>query len=161
MPTTASDAGRRRPGSTQTSLLYDGLNHAQETTGAATTTVLTGLGIDAFFTRTDASGQVALLSDALGSTIALSDGSGVVTTSYTFEPFGTTTPTGAASTNPAQYTGRKNDGTGLYYYRARYYHPGLQRFIAEDPIGSSGATRISTHTSGIRRSILSTRWVLI
>jgi len=22
---------------------------------------------------------------------------------------------------------------GLYYYRARFYHPGLQRFISEDP----------------------------
>jgi len=24
------------------------------------------------------------------------------------------------------------------YYRARYYHPGLQRFISEDPIGFAG-----------------------
>jgi RHS repeat-associated protein len=44
--------------------------------------------------------------------------------------------TSGASTNPAQYTGRENDGTGLHYYRARYYHPGLQRFISEDPIGN-------------------------
>jgi RHS repeat-associated protein len=29
-------------------------------------------------------------------------------------------------------------GTGLYYYRARYYSPGLQRFISEDPIGLLG-----------------------
>jgi len=27
-----------------------------------------------------------------------------------------------------------DDGTGIYYYRARYYHPGRQRFIGEDPI---------------------------
>jgi RHS repeat-associated protein len=27
------------------------------------------------------------------------------------------------------------DGTGLLFYRARYYDPRLQRFIAEDPIG--------------------------
>jgi RHS repeat-associated protein len=26
----------------------------------------------------------------------------------------------------------------LYYYRARYYHPRLQRFVSEDPIGFSG-----------------------
>jgi len=47
------------------------------------------------------------------------------------------------SANAFQYTGRENDGpalsgvegTGLYYYRARYYQPRLQRFIAEDPIG--------------------------
>jgi RHS repeat-associated protein len=36
-----------------------------------------------------------------------------------------------------QYTGRENDGTGLYYYRARYYSPGLQQFISEDPVGLS------------------------
>jgi hypothetical protein len=26
--------------------------------------------------------------------------------------------------NEFRYTGREGDGTGLYYYRARYYHPG-------------------------------------
>ena len=46
--------------------------------------------------------------------------------------------TGEASDNPFQYTGRENDGTGLYYYRARYYSPELQRFISRDPIGLGG-----------------------
>jgi RHS repeat-associated protein len=36
--------------------------------------------------------------------------------------------------NTLTYTGREDDETGLKYYRARYYHPGLQRFISEDPI---------------------------
>ncbi len=44
-------------------------------------------------------------------------------------------PIGAPSENRSQYTGRENDGTGLYYYRTRYYHPQMQRFISEDPIG--------------------------
>jgi len=35
-------------------------------------------------------------------------------------------------------TGRENDGTGLYFYRARYYSPTFQRFIAQDPIGFAG-----------------------
>ena len=38
------------------------------------------------------------------------------------------------SDNPFQYTGRENDSTGFYYYRARYYAPELQRFVSEDPI---------------------------
>ena len=38
-----------------------------------------------------------------------------------------------------QYTGRENDGTGLYYYRARYYAPGIQRFISEDPLNGGGS----------------------
>jgi len=37
-----------------------------------------------------------------------------------------------------QYTGWKNDGNGLYYYRARYYKPQLARFISEDPLGFHG-----------------------
>jgi RHS repeat-associated protein len=43
-----------------------------------------------------------------------------------------------ASSNHFQFAGRENDGTGLYYYRARYYSPELQRFISEDPIGLAG-----------------------
>ena len=37
-----------------------------------------------------------------------------------------------------QFTGRENDGLGLYFYRARYYSPTFQRFIAQDPIGFAG-----------------------
>jgi len=39
---------------------------------------------------------------------------------------------------PFQYTGREKDGTGLDYYRARYYQPGAKRFIPEDPIRQAG-----------------------
>jgi RHS repeat-associated protein len=62
----------------------------------------------------------------------------LVQSEYIYEPFGKTTGSGAASTNAFKYTGREDDGTGLYYYRARYYHPSLQRFISEDPIGFAG-----------------------
>ncbi len=38
--------------------------------------------------------------------------------------------------NEYLFQGRNRDlETGLYYYRARYYDPGLGRFISEDPIG--------------------------
>src|SRR2546425_4663003 len=45
---------------------------------------------------------------------------------------------------PFQFRGRENDGVArLYYYRARYYHPGLARFVSEDPIGlASGDTNL-------------------
>jgi RHS repeat-associated protein len=103
--------------------------------GTPAANVLTGLGLDEFFTRTDAAGLRALLPDALGSTLALADSTGAVQTEYTYEPFGATSISGAASANPFQYTGRENDGTDLYYYRARYYHSALGRFVGEDPIG--------------------------
>jgi RHS repeat-associated protein len=90
------------------------------------------------FSRTDASGARFLLSDALGSTVALVDSAGVIQTSYTYEPFGKTTIAGSANGNAQQFTGRENDGP-LYFYRARYYHPEFGRFASEDPTGFAGS----------------------
>lgn len=73
-----------------------------------------------------------MLTDALGSILALTDSTGAVQTEYTYEPFGKATVTGSANTSSYLYTGRESDGTGLVYYRSRYYHPELQRFISED-----------------------------
>ncbi len=124
---------------TTTAFLYDGINAVQELSGGTpTANLLTGLGIDEILARTDSAGSRSALTDALGSVVALTDPPGTVQTEYTYEPFGNTTVNGTASTNAFQYTGRENDGTGLYYYRARYYHPGLQRFVAQDPIGFAG-----------------------
>ena len=67
--------------------------------------------------------------------MALADSAGTIGTTYTYEPFGKTTSAGPSSTNAFQFTGRENDGTGLYYYRARYYHPTFGRFISQDPLG--------------------------
>ena len=53
----------------------------------------------------------------MGSTLALADTSGALQTSYAYTPYGAATTSGAASTNAVQYTGRENDGNGLYYYR--------------------------------------------
>lgn len=122
-----------------TSFVYDGLNPVQKLSGTTpTANLLTGLGIDEVFTRTDSTGTRGVLPDALGSTRALADNTGAVQTSYNYEPFWNTSVSGTASTNSYQYTGRENDGTGLYYYRARYYSPRLQRFFSEDPFRFRG-----------------------
>jgi RHS repeat-associated protein len=122
-----------------TNYVYDGLNPVQEKSGAVVTAnLLTGLGLDEFLTRTDGAGAKSLLHDGLGSTVALDDGTGSLPTQYTYEPFGATTSLGQASTNSYKYTGREEDGTGLHYYRARYYSPRMQRFLSEDPIEFAG-----------------------
>ncbi|HKV23081.1 MAG TPA: RHS repeat-associated core domain-containing protein [Candidatus Acidoferrum sp.] len=95
-------------------------------------------GLDEFFQRTDSSGPRSFLSDALGSTLALADSTGSLQTSYTFEPFGNTTVSGAPSANSFAFTSRELDPSGLYFLRARYYSPSFQRFISEDPIGLAG-----------------------
>ena len=114
----------------------------QELDGASppnvTANILTGLGIDEYFSRTDSAGPATLLADALGSTLGLTDASGNLNTTYTYEPFGNVTISGAANSNSFQFTGRENDGTGLYYYRARYYNPTTQRFVSEDPLEFGG-----------------------
>jgi RHS repeat-associated protein len=96
------------------------------------------LNIDEPLTRITGSTIRHYVKDALGSVIALTDDTGVVRTTYTYDPFGNVTVSGETSDNPFQYTGRENDGIGLYYYRARYYSPELQRFISEDPIRLAG-----------------------
>lgn len=108
--------------------------------------MVSGLGIDQQLSRTDSAGARYPLTDALGSVIALADSIGTLQTQYTYEPFGKTTVTGSSSANNYRYTGREDDGTGLYFYRARYYSPSLQRFISEDPIGFGGEIPISTAT---------------
>jgi RHS repeat-associated protein len=134
--------GRRRSktiGGTTTQFLYDGVNPVQELSGGTpTANLLTGLGIDEYFARTDAVGVRSYLADALGSTVALADGSGVVQTEYSYEAFGETTATGVPTNNAFGFTGREADGTGLYFYRARYLHVGLRRFVSEDPLDIAG-----------------------
>ena len=127
----------------------DGINPVQELTGSTPkANLLTGLGVDETFSRTDASGARHLLTDALGSTLALTDGTGAVQTRYSYEPYGKTTVSGTASSNSFEYTGRENDNTGLYFYRARYYNPGLQRFVSEDPIGLAGGPNVYAYVEG-------------
>jgi RHS repeat-associated protein len=128
---------------TSRGFLYDGLNVVQElASGTPTANQLTGLGIDETFTRAISGGPETILPDALGSTVALANVSGSVQKEYTYSPYGETTASGTSSTNTAQFTGRENDGTGLMYYRARYYSPRLQRFTSEDPIGFVGGINV-------------------
>jgi len=120
-----------------TTFLHDGLDVIAEI-GNNTATYLRTDNIDEAIARYSASGDRFLLTDMLGSTQVLTDRAGSIATSYSYSPFGETQATGQASDNPTQYTGRENDGTGMYYYRARYYAPELARFISSDPIGLGG-----------------------
>lgn len=132
--------GRRTQNATGTGFLYDGADSVQELSGTTPTSNRITGGIDEFFSRTQSGTSYTPLADGLGSTIALLDPTGSLTTAtqYTYDPFGNTTTSGTASSNSFQYAGRENEGNGLYYYRARYYSPVFGRFISEDPIGFGG-----------------------
>ncbi|MBR8091543.1 Ig-like domain-containing protein [Burkholderia cenocepacia] len=134
---------------TATNFLYDGPNAVQELAGATpTANLLSGLRIDEIYSRIDGLGARSFITDALGSTVALTDTSGVLKTSYAYEPYGKSSATGETSSNSAQYTGRENDGTGLFYYRARYYQPVLGRFLSEDPIDLNGGANLYAYVGG-------------
>jgi RHS repeat-associated protein len=113
-----------------TRFLYDGLDVAQEVASGLPINSLRSMNIDELLVRGSAQHY---LTDALGSTIAVTDESGGVQIEYAYEPFGQGNSDSSVYGN-YQYTGRENDGQ-LYYYRARYYAPSLHRFITEDPVG--------------------------
>ena len=118
-----------------TNVVYSFINPVQEITGGTVSAnFLTG-GVDEYFVRSDAQGDIFYLADALGSTLGLADINGNIQTQYTYDPFGATTSTGLPTSNTVGFTGREMDNTGLYYYRARYYEPSMGRFLSEDPIG--------------------------
>jgi len=127
-------------GATPTQYLYDGANAVQETLGSTINPILAGLGTDERFARNDVTGRTYFLTDALGSTIGLTDPTGAIRQQYSYDPYGNATQTDNSTgfTNPYQYTGREADNPGLYYYRARYYSPMMGRFISEDPLGFGG-----------------------
>lgn len=74
--------------------------------------------------------------DGLGSITSLTNGTGTIAQTYTYDSFGNVTHSTGTLVNPLQYTARDFDSeTGLSYYRARYYDPAYGRFISEDPMG--------------------------
>jgi RHS repeat-associated protein len=124
--------------------VYDGWNPVQEKDGAGAVFAnsLFGLGMDdVFWRKPAASSGSSFLADPLGSTIALTDGSGASTTTYTYEPFGK--PTTGDVTNPFTFTGREwNSTIGLQLNRLRFYSPVHGRFVSEDPIGEAGGLNL-------------------
>ncbi len=46
---------------------------------------------------------------------------------------------GTASENATQYAGQEDEGSGIYYDRARFYSPAAARFLSQDPTGQAGS----------------------
>jgi RHS repeat-associated protein len=64
---------------------------------------------------------------------------------YAYSAYGEIAVLGPDGGNALRYTGREDDGSGLFYYRARYYDPVLKRFVTEDPIGLEGGINLYTY----------------
>ncbi len=122
-----------------TEYLYDAVDIIHHVDPLGTTSYLRSLNIDEAFAILRQDGAHFSISDPLGSTVAVTDQAGNPVVQYTYAPFGETSSTHPAFPNAFQYTSRENDNlAGLYYYRARYYAPLLQRFLSEDPTRPGG-----------------------
>ena len=64
----------------------------------------------------------------------LTDASGNVDSDLAYTPWGEVRESSGTVDTDRRFTGQRLDGTGLYYYNARYYDPTLGRFISPDLI---------------------------
>ncbi len=106
----------------------------QETTGAGTTSYVygpTGSPIEEILPSGNA---YYYSSDDLGSTRALTDASGNVQDTDTYDPYGNLTATIGSVQDHLLYAGQYLDSeNGLYYLRARYYDSSTGQFLTVDP----------------------------
>jgi RHS repeat-associated protein len=128
---------------TTTNYVYDGDNIVEtvDQNSNELAKYAQGLGIDEPLAQS-AIGTVSYYEqDGLGSVTSLTNSSGAIAQSYTYDSFGNLTASSGTVSNPFQFTGREFDPeTGLYYNRARYYDPTVGRFLTEDPIGFGGGS---------------------
>ena len=120
-----------------TKYTYDGLDVVMDDNAGTQTKYLNGVGIDNKLRSTNGANVSYFLADHLGSTNGLTNSSGSLTASNSYDSFGN--PTNPAFSSRYQFTGREFDSfSGLQFSRARFYDPNLGRFISEDPIGFGG-----------------------
>jgi RHS repeat-associated protein len=127
---------KRTKGSEVTKFTYDGEDVILDDNKGVITKYQNGLGIDNKLKMVTNGNAKYFLQDHLGSTTALTNSSGNVIESATYDSFGNSTNN--LSTR-YQFTGREYDSDiGLQYSRARWYDATIGRFISEDPIGFGG-----------------------
>lgn len=119
-----------------TTYLYDGLNLVQEQ-GAAPADYLIGPGIDEPLAISRGGQVYYYATDSLGSVAAIADSSGAVQNTYLYDAWGQVKSQTGTLSNPFTYTAREAGEIAINFYRARYYSPGIGRFLQEDPVRSA------------------------
>jgi RHS repeat-associated protein len=72
--------------------------------------------------------------DQLGSTRLLTNNTGAITATYTYDPYGRQTAHTGTATTPLGFAGQYADAeTGFIYLRNRYYDPATAQFLSQDP----------------------------
>ncbi|MCU7866499.1 MAG: RHS repeat-associated core domain-containing protein, partial [Candidatus Thiodiazotropha sp. (ex Lucinoma borealis)] len=84
--------------------------------------------------------------DALGSVVNLSKPDGSLQARYQYDAWGNERVTTGSSWNRFAFTGHeKDEETGLYYFKARFYDPQLGRFLSQDAYLGEDNTPPSLH----------------
>jgi RHS repeat-associated protein len=95
--------------------------------------------------------------DEMGTTLFLTDDSGVLTDSYGITPYGLVTVSTGNTDNPFTFTGAygvmEEGNTGLYYMRARYYDSISGRFISPDSVKSIYPKQINPYQYALRNPL--------
>jgi RHS repeat-associated protein len=126
-----------------TNYVYAGANVIEELDagGNEVARYAQGPGVDQALAATRSGSTSYYQEDGLGSVTSLSNPTGALASTYTYDAFGNLTASTGSIINPFQYAGRDFDPeTGLRYYRARYFDPTVGRFLSEDPIRFDGGT---------------------
>jgi RHS repeat-associated protein len=85
------------------------------------------------------------LFDGHGSTMQLASTAGSVTDSYEYDAYGDLLSHSGSTQNVYLYDAQCQDGTGLYYLRARYMDPSRGEFLGQDPFGGDDEDPVSLH----------------
>jgi large repetitive protein len=89
---------------------------------------------------------VFYLKDGFSGVRQLTNSSGQVTDTYTYDGYGRLLSSSGSTDNSYGYQGQQtDDSSGLQYLRARYYDPNVGRFASVDPREGSLGSPISQH----------------
>jgi RHS repeat-associated protein len=84
----------------------------------------------------------------IGSTVGITNASGIYVNQYAYLPFGETIAISAAIANSFTYVGMLNvrdDGAGLLDMQTRNYDPTTGQFVSRDPIGLAGGANLQRY----------------
>ncbi|MEZ4926854.1 MAG: RHS repeat-associated core domain-containing protein [Saprospiraceae bacterium] len=119
----------------ETRYFLDGDNVLLELNASGTTQAryTSALALDSWLIMQRSGQSYYYHTNALGSVVALTDGSQNTVQTYQYDTYGNLSASTGSVVNPYRYTGRAFDvATELYYYRTRYYDAREGRFLSRD-----------------------------